>query len=376
MFTPSRLALARKSRGLSLVRLAEAADITAKSLSKYENAKGAPSPETLQRLAAVLGFPPSFFAASDLDDVPLEAVSFRAASKLPAGKRDAALSLGRQAIAMHEWIGARFRLPAPDLPTLSRFSTVRADQQSGLEGEDHDGPELAAGVVRARWGLGSGPISNMVHLLEAHGVRVSSLTERCAEVDAFSLWWKRTPYVFLNTRKSAERSRFDAAHELGHLVLHGEEAPHGIGAEREAHRFASAFLMPRASVLGHVPRNASPQQVLQAKKYWKVAALALAYRLHDIGLSTDWHYRTMIYQLSKRGYRSSEPSGIARETSQVLDKVFRALRTEGTTPAAIASDLHIHPADLNDLVFGLVVTAVDGNGSARLTPRPKLSVVK
>lgn len=45
------------------------------------------------------------------------------------------------------------------------------------------------------------------------------------EIDAFSLWRDDRPYIFLNTSKSAERSRFDAAHELGHLVLHRQGTP-------------------------------------------------------------------------------------------------------------------------------------------------------
>jgi Zn-dependent peptidase ImmA (M78 family) len=191
------------------------------------------------------------------------------------------------------------------------------------------------------------------------------------------LWWKGTPYLFLNVRKSAEPGRFDAAHELGHLILQGEEqSPHGPEAEREANRFAAAFLMPRDSVLARVPLNASIQHVVQAKRVWKVAAMALAHRLHEIGLSTDWHYRSICYELGKRGYRSKELYGIPRETSQVLDKVFRALRSEGITATSIARDLHVNSELLSELVFGLVVTTVDGEGNGGLSQRPQLHLVK
>ncbi|MEK2654790.1 ImmA/IrrE family metallo-endopeptidase [Pseudomonas aeruginosa] len=47
------------------------------------------------------------------------------------------------------------------------------------------------------------------------------MAEETSQVNAFSCWRRGvTPFVFLNTQKSAEASRFDAAHELGHLVLH------------------------------------------------------------------------------------------------------------------------------------------------------------
>ena len=66
-------------------------------------------------------------------------------------------------------------------------------------------------------------VGNLIHLLEAHGVRIYSLTHENTDLDAFSLYWHGQPFMFLGTEKSAERSRFDAAHELAHLVLHGEE---------------------------------------------------------------------------------------------------------------------------------------------------------
>ncbi|WP_328866459.1 ImmA/IrrE family metallo-endopeptidase [Streptomyces sp. NBC_00304] len=221
----------------------------------------------------------------------------------------------------------------------------------------------------------------MVHLLEAHGVRVFSLSRDCPEVDAFSFWDRGVPFVLLGTEKTAERGRFDAAHELGHLVLHGEEqVPHGPEAEGEAHRFAAALLMPAADVLAHTPRNPSTNWILQAKRRWKVAAMALAHRLHELGLTTEWQYRTHCVDLGRLGYRKAEPqSGLARETSQVLGKVFAALRAEGTPQADVARDLQLRAADLSDLIFGLVVTAQNGGRSplgSGTAGRPQLSVVR
>ncbi|MFF1491492.1 ImmA/IrrE family metallo-endopeptidase [Streptomyces sp. NPDC058304] len=186
----------------------------------------------------------------------------------------------------------------------------------------------------------------------------------------------------LSTEKTAERGRFDAAHELGHLVLHGEEqVPHGPQAEGEAHRFAAALLMPAADVLAYAPRNPSTNWILQAKRRWKVAAMALAHRLHELNLTTEWQYRTHCVELGRLGYRKAEPqSALVREASQVLGKVFTALRAEGTPPSDVARDLQLRPADLNDLIFGLVVTAQDGGRddarSGAAARRPQLSVVR
>jgi hypothetical protein len=97
--------------------------------------------------------------ARGLEEIPPDAVSFRALSKMTARQRDRALSAGRVALLIDDWIDARFKLPAADVPTLTGYT-----------------PEAAAEVVRARWGLGERPVSNMLHLLEARGVRIYSLT--------------------------------------------------------------------------------------------------------------------------------------------------------------------------------------------------------
>ncbi|MFD7513815.1 helix-turn-helix domain-containing protein [Streptomyces niveus] len=385
MTTASRLVLARKRRGLTVTRLAQLAGLTARRLSDFENGRAHPSPPSLTAIAKALEFPEAFFSAEEVADLPLESVSFRALSKMTASQRDIALSNGRLARVLQDWVGARFGLPAAALPSLTSFSRLSVGEQAPFPGEaaGPDRPaESAAELVRARWGLGVAPIPNMVHLLEAHGVRVFSLSRDCPEVDAFSFWDRGVPFVLLSTEKTAERGRFDAAHELGHLVLHGEEqVPHGPQAEGEAHRFAAALLMPAADVLAYAPRNPSTHWILQAKRRWKVAAMALAHRLHELNLTTEWQYRTHCIELGRLGYRKAEPhSRLGRETSQVLGKVFTALRAEGTPPADVARDLQLRLADLNDLIFGLVVTGQDGGRSSNRTAptqqRPQLSVVR
>jgi Zn-dependent peptidase ImmA (M78 family)/DNA-binding XRE family transcriptional regulator len=361
MLTPSRLVIARKRRGLTLTRLAELTGLSTRSISLYENGHQEPSEETLRQLAEVLDVSPAFLGAPDVEEIPEAAVSFRALSKMTARQRDRALSAGRVALLINDWIDARFQLPTADVPSLT----------------GHD-PESAAEVVRARWGLGQRPVANMLHLLEAHGARVYSLTAENNELDAYSLHWHCQPFIFLSTAKSGERGRFDAAHELGHLVLHGEyQTLDRPAAEVEANRFAAAFLMPRSAVLAQGLRDATPARILQAKQAWKVAAMALTHRLHELDLLTEWGYRSACVQLSRLGYRSSEPGGITRESSQLLDKVLRSVRDDGQTPAAIATCVGISRDELQGHLFGLTLTAVNGGGHATgQTPRaPGLHLV-
>jgi Zn-dependent peptidase ImmA (M78 family) len=344
MLTPSRLAIARKRRGLTLTGLAGLTGLSTRSISLYENGHQTPGEDTLRQLAGALGVAPHFLGAPDIDEIRGESVSFRALSKMTARQRDRALSAGRIALLINDWIDTRFQLPAADLPSLA----------------SHD-PETAAAVVRARWGLGEKPVASVLHLLEAHGVRIYSLTAENNELDAYSFYWQAQPFIFLAAGRSGERGRFDAAHELGHLVLHSEPpVPSRPAAEIEANRFAAAFLIPRASVLARGLRNATPDQILQAKRIWKVSAMALTHRLHELGLLTDWGYRTTCEQLGRRGYRSGEPDGIQRESSQLLDKVFRAARRDGQTPATIAAALGVGADEVQAHVFGLTMTALPG----------------
>ncbi len=105
--------------------------------------------------------------------------------------------------------------------------------------------------------------------------------------------------------------------------------------------------------------------------------MALAHRLHDVGLLTDWQYRSTCRQLAELGYRSAEPDNVARETSQVLREVFALLRGTGRTPASVTAALHIPLSELHALMFGLSIAARTGAGSGTAAPadRPVLRVV-
>jgi Zn-dependent peptidase ImmA (M78 family)/DNA-binding XRE family transcriptional regulator len=360
-FNPKRLTLARRRRGLTKTKLAALVGLELRSITAYENDEWKPEPDSLQRLAAVLRFPERFFCGDDLEEIAPDIVSFRSMSKMTSGQRDSALGAGAIALLLSDWIEARFDLPRAALPDLSQEPS----------------PEAAADTLRRLWGLGEMPIKNMIHLLEARGVRVFSLSIDTSQLDAFSMWHADTPFVFLNTKKSCEHSRFDAGHELGHLVLHRHAGARGQEVEREANAFASALLMPRASVLANAPHMATVDQLIRHKTYWTTSVAALCYRLHDVGLVTDWHYRMLCIEIAKRGYRKKEPNEAPREISQVMAKIFAALREDGVSRADIAAALAVHVEEIDQLVFGLALTALSSASSkiASDRPRPALRVV-
>ena len=353
-FNPTRLAVARKRRGYTKGELASKLGLVSRSVTAYEAGEFPPSDETLVKIASLLDFPVSFFSGDDLDSPEVDAVSFRSLTKMTARQRDMAINQGTLAIHVSKWMDKRFELPSCDLPDLSQ----------------EPNPEVAAEYVRQHWGIGQLSIKNMIHLLEAKGVRVFSISIDAREVDAFSTWKGATPYVFLNSYKSAEHSRFDAAHELCHLVMHKHGAPTGRQAEQEANKFASAFLMPRGSVLAaHIPRFVSISELRRLKKNWTVSMGAMNHRLHELNLLSDWHYTGLCIELNKRGYKVSEPDGAPRETSLVLPKLFASLYQEdGLTRSRIAEELGLSVAELESLLFSLVMTGVSGGRASEKKP--------
>ena len=338
MFNSERLKLARQRRKLSGKGLAERAGITPVTVSKIEHGHQ-PDSSVVDKIALALNYPKDFFFQGPPEILECDTVSFRSLKKMSAAERDASLAAGALGVALYDWIDARFNLPDPDLIDLSK---------------ERNRPESAARILRQHWRLGDRPIGNVLNLLESKGIRSLSLSENTRSVDAYSFWRSGHPYIFLNQEKAAERSIFDCAHELGHLVLHHHAgARHEKGAEMQADRFASAFLMPEADVKNEVSQVVSAAQVIRAKARWKVSAMALAYRLHSLGLVSDWNYRSICIELGKLGYRSAEPIGVERETSTVIAKVLAALWGKRMTKANIADDLDIPLEEVETLIFGL-----------------------
>lgn len=340
-YNPERLRFARERRGLTKKALAEAAGLDSKTITVYESdsSNSAPTLSSLEKLASALGYPIIFFQKDDALGLRADAVSFRAATKLTKKNEYAAIRAGELAKELNQWLTGNFSLPANATPAF--------------EPVDFGDPAAAAKMLRQQWQLGDRSISNMVHLLESKGIRVFSLAENCLDVDAFSFWEGDTPYILLNTMKSPERSRFDAAHELGHLVMHKFTENKGPEAEQQANQFASEFLMPEASVKSVLRPSPSLQQLIQQKKHWNVSLVALVRRSYDLGFSSDWHYRQLSIQAAKQGFRTQEPEGMQeRESSLLLDKVFNALRTRGVSQKDVLEQLGWPLDELKALTFG------------------------
>ena len=337
-FNPTRFTVAQKRRRMKRGELARRSGISEVTISRLTRNLFEPDPSTVSAIALALDYPVSFFYSDDLEELTREEVSFRSLARMPAADRDAAISAGSLGVLLSDWIDERFNLPNVDVPDLREHT-----------------PKEAASLLRQQWKLGERPVKSILKLLESKGVRILSLCENTRNVDAFSFWRGERPFIFLNTFKTPEHSVFDAAHELGHLVMHQHSTLSASKkSEQEANNFASAFLMPSNDVIARIPRRISVDGIIKAKIRWGVSAMAMAYRLHALDRLSDWQYRSICIELSQRGYRASEPQGIERETSVVLQRVFEQLWSEKVTKTDVSKELSLPLDELECLVFGLI----------------------
>lgn len=353
-FVGGRLREAREARGLSQTALAEILGVTRAAVSQYESGSATPRFEILEQISRVLNFPPHFFSRP-LPQRAEPTVFYRSMNSATKAARTKA---ERRFLWMADdfvpYLGQFVELPPvnfPDLP-LPENPQAMSDEQI----------EDAAATVRRYWGLGEGPISNVVWLLENNGAIVTRGYLEAADLDSFCAWVENRPYVFLNADKqSAARSRFDVAHELAHLVLHrgvesrrlARTAEHAI-YERQAHRFAGAFLLPAGSFL-----DAVYMPTLDAfralKPIWRVSIAMMIMRAEHLNLIAPEQSRRLWIAYSRRGWKRGEPldRDLPVEEPRLQRSAFELLIEEGVqTPDDILLNLGISSTDV-EAIAGL-----------------------
>lgn len=334
----NRIRYARLFQGFSQKDIAEKLDVTPRTIRAYES--GDSHPENIQALAKILDFPPNFFFGHDLIYAKDGEISFRAVTKLKSDLKEQAETRTGLAFLFSNQLEKKFKLPSPNIPDFSDLS-----------------PEEAAISLRSYWHIDDGKISNMIALLEKNGVHVYSLSMD-TDVDANCTWNNDRPFIFLNNQKSAERSRFDAAHELGHLIrdrfIDAKDARSHIQKEKEANEFASAFLMPETSLRRHTPKFVTVDTLIVLKELWGVSVAALAYRLYQLGIVSEWIYKRVLSpEIAKRGYRVSEPHEMERETSLLFKKIKEQSLNSKELISEISRELSFHEKFLHELTFNL-----------------------
>lgn len=381
-FLGIRLKEARESRELTVQGLADILGISRQSVSKYENGDQSPRPEVLDGISKVLRFPRDYFVNErPHDHLTSETPIFY--RKLTAATK----SVRARAERRYEWLqdiayylGDFLEFPDVNFPSFDLPSDPTKISNSYIE-------ELAV-ETRRFWGFGDGPISNVVWLLENNGAIVGRYAFGADNLDAFSqnLSIERIdghqmfrPHIMLgNDKSSCARSRFDAAHELGHLVIH-KEIPknifrdskfHGL-IEKQANRFAGAFLFPRDIFMQEVS-SVSLDSLRTLKPRWKLAISMLLHRAKDLSLVGEQEYKNLQINLTRRGWRKKEPldDEILPEEPKVLkSSVEMLVEQKIQTQSDILSSLRLDRQDVEEIIglpSGYLTEKITGFDQLRL----------
>ncbi|WP_312701897.1 XRE family transcriptional regulator [Sedimentibacter sp.] len=298
-----RLKKARTYRGITVAELAEKINCQRQTVSMYENNKSNPiDDDVVKRIAKELAFPVKFFLENGTQ-VITGSTYFRAL--LTTNKKYRAEQIQKMELLAEIYFFLQEYIEFPRL-ILPKFTDKT--------------PEEAALLLRDAWGLGLKPIENIIYEVEQRGILVTTFSTSTDDIDAFSqmVTIKGKPFYMIgysNNKTSAARIHFDIAHELGHICLHEWsedvetlEKQDFKKREEEAHRFASAFLLPKETY--KIDAIRTPLRIpdyTQLKRKWKVSIQAMIRRSYSLGIISMEEYQMMIRILQRRGLRKEEP---------------------------------------------------------------------
>lgn len=348
-FVGARLRQGREARGVTAVALAEIIGVTRAAMSQYEHGHQSPSPETMRRICQALNLPMQWFLrpiVSSDNERPKFYRCMAAATKGARLRAEVRLGWLKDIVAT---IQQYIRMPRVELPTFDVPSDPARISNEMIEEWATD--------ARRFWGLKDGPISNMVWLLENRGCIVTRVDLHAATLDAFSHLDNR-PYVVLGSHKaSAARSRFDAAHELAHLLLHRNVPQEALTQtatfdliENQAHRFAGAFLLPLDTFGNDLYPTLDNFRSL--KEQWRVSISAMIMRSADLGLVNEKQVKKLMINLGRRRWKTKEPldDELEPEQPRFLRKCFEVLVEKRVVPAIEIPLINgIPPFDVEEL---------------------------
>jgi Zn-dependent peptidase ImmA (M78 family) len=202
---------------------------------------------------------------------------------------------------------------------------------------------------------------DVIEKLETNGILVSRIHVPAEKLDAFSQWSDKfgIPLVILSRDKaSAVRQRFDAPHELAHIVLHkavsqkrlNDKALYNM-VEKQADKLAFCLLIP-AEEFTQGLYAPSLDGFLALKARWGASVGAMIMRCRTLNMIDNDEGQRMWINYNRRGWRNGEPldTKMEKETLHLIRRSFELLMSEKVQSAAdIMTALPFPPADLEEL---------------------------
>ena len=384
-FQGGQLKSARLLRGLTVTALANETGISKQSISLYENNENKPDYERGYKLAAVLQVPYEFFFQNDACPTQTAATYFRSLASTSK------LSRTSQSIKL-EYIAKIYEalLNYIDFPALNLPDVEFIGSENDFDEEENHRTlielEQIAADVRTLWGLADGPIDDLQYVLESNGIVVTGFDASENKIDAFSqriiTSTGEVCIVALNQGEKPEgRIRFDMAHELAHILIHPwSEDLDCISKEEfkqretQANIFAGAFLLPRESFSKDIMAHPTDLKYYQwLKKKWKVSIQAMIYRSHQLKIISSNQYQYMMRQISKNGWRHSEPGdtpyfigeNIFQGAIDLL-KEENVLSVKGILSLFTTYGVSLYPAELEQLLHLSENTLLEETKNSRI----------
>lgn len=333
-YLASRLKSARLMNGLSLQGLADKIDnrITKQSLSKYELGKVIPDSEIIGILSEALGVRPDYFFSDWVLEIDIPENG--KLSLFPEKERNRIVEIAKDELGRYL-----------ELEQILGIETRFDNPLSGIPIQSFEDIDKAALKLRETWGLGTGPLSNVIELLEDHHVKVLEI-ESTEEFDGFCTWvnGRNIPLIVLNKAKlndAPDRKRFTALHELAHLILEVNHLPDNQ-KEKFCHAFATAMLIPEERLrieLGGKRSKLSFHELAAIKQQYGISMQALVYRAKNLGLISDNYFRQFYAVFNQLGYRKNEPVAYegAEHSNRFSQLLFRALAEDFISMSKAAS---------------------------------------
>lgn len=338
-FDPARLTQARMRLAISKTDLAAEVGVSPAAIGQYEAGVNSPRPDVIDRMARALRVRPAFFGVGrPLARMDTVHAHFRSLRSARASDRQRAVATATLMWELTFALERYVKLPVPDLPRV----------------EPGTAPAEAAAMLRRHWNIPDGPVKHLVAKVESHGivVAVRPLGEIDA-VDAFSVVIVDRPIVITTPRRSENvfRHRFSIAHEVGHLLLHGDSGESSQAVEREADEFAAAFLTPAASMDTVLPERLDLAALHRLGRTWGVSPQSLVRRMVERHRTTDSSARRAYQRLAMTDDPSADPtSAYPGEVATLLRKGVELAGQHGAGVPVLAEILKISPGQLRDLL--------------------------
>lgn len=348
-FQKDRLSQILAVRRLSQLQLASLVGVSPATVSKWRAGSHAPEREALERLAGVVNVTPEWFTRVPTPSVSLPLFRSNASAHVAArAMLEARLEWAQDiAAALIEYVD----FPAINLP-IRRFSDPEAISSEDIE--------AAASECRDLWRLGRGAVQDLALAVEGAGVILIREETGIAQIEGLSAWsdFLGRPMILLSADKdNGYRSRFDLAHEIGHLILHRYIERTAVRdrhkqMEAQAHRFAGAFLLPAETFASEVLVPPTLDDLLLVKRRWGVSVGAILMRLRALKILDDDGAQALFKRRSARWGAKAEPGDGDRapEKPRLLRRTLDLLADENIIPLdAIPRHLGLAAYDIEKL---------------------------